>query len=146
MYVLKLSMEVPTGAAPSYLGSPQLVLIDDKGKQRVKLDVGIIAGLSLYDEQERLRSSFTDTDAFGLGSMLLMQDEHGLLRTRLKEGEVWGVDSVISGQMHVEDADGFSATLGVANLITPRTGEKHTTSAASLVLFDKNKDVIWKAP
>jgi hypothetical protein len=142
----KLPMEVPAGAAPGYPGSPQLVLIDDKGKQRVKLDGGTIGGLNLYDEQERSRGSFTETDLFGSGALLLMQDEHGLLRTRLKEGEVWGVDRVISNQMHVEDADGFAATLGVANLVTTRTGEKHTTSAASLTMFDKDNNVIWKAP
>jgi hypothetical protein len=31
-------------------------------------------------------------------------------------------------------------------MVTPRTGETHKTSAASLVLFDKDKNVIWKAP
>jgi len=25
-------------------------------------------------------------------------------------------------------------------------GEKHKTSSASIILFDNNKDVIWKAP
>jgi hypothetical protein len=48
--------------------------------------------------------------------------------------------------MQVDDAEGFAATLGATDLVTPRTGEKHKTSAASLVLFDKDKNVIWKAP
>lgn len=46
----------------------------------------------------------------------------------------------------VTDPQGFEATLGVADLVTPRTGENSKTSAASLLLFDKNKNVIWKAP
>jgi len=46
----------------------------------------------------------------------------------------------------VEDRDGFSAVLGSADLVTPRTGETHRTSAASVVLFDKDKNVIWSAP
>jgi hypothetical protein len=48
--------------------------------------------------------------------------------------------------LNLQDQDGFLATLGVTNIVTPRTGETHRTSAASLVLFDKNKSVIWKAP
>ncbi len=38
------------------------------------------------------------------------------------------------------------ATLGRSALVTPRTGETQMRSAASLVMFDKNKNVIWKAP
>jgi hypothetical protein len=51
------------------------------------------------------------------------------------------------GHLEVSDDEGFKAALGVEeNLVTPRTGETHKTSAASLLLFDKNKNVIWKAP
>ena len=46
----------------------------------------------------------------------------------------------------LSDQDGFSATIGLTNLVTSRTGETHKTTAASLTLFDKNKNVIWKAP
>jgi hypothetical protein len=53
---------------------------------------------------------------------------------------------VAATKVYVEDADGFAATLGVTDLVTPRTGETHKTSAASLVLFNKDKNVIWKAP
>ena len=42
--------------------------------------------------------------------------------------------------------EGFETTLGRTALITPRTGESQMTSAASLVMFNKGKNVIWKAP
>jgi hypothetical protein len=48
--------------------------------------------------------------------------------------------------LNVIDAQGFAAQLGVTELVTPRTGENHNTSAASLTLFDNSKNVIWKAP
>jgi hypothetical protein len=48
--------------------------------------------------------------------------------------------------LFISDDQGFAATLGVKDLVTPRTGETHKTSAASLVMFDKAKNVIWKAP
>ncbi len=50
------------------------------------------------------------------------------------------------GEVRVSDDQGFSATMGAEELVTPHTGETHKTSAASLVLFDKNKNVLWKAP
>ena len=50
------------------------------------------------------------------------------------------------GGLYIVDDQGFSASVGVQGLVTPRTGETHKTSAASIVLFDKNKNVLWKAP
>jgi hypothetical protein len=44
------------------------------------------------------------------------------------------------------DENGFEAELGRTDLVTPRTGETQKRSAASLVLFGKDKNVIWKAP
>jgi hypothetical protein len=48
--------------------------------------------------------------------------------------------------LELEDAQGYTAILGSGGLVTPKTGETHKTSAASLVLSDKDKNVIWKAP
>jgi hypothetical protein len=236
----KLSMVIPAGAAPGSPVSPQLALIDDKGKERVKLDGNYYTpGLSLYDSQSRYRGFFGEV----LGSdMLFLQDENRNLKSRLKEGEVLvgeihanrvevldtsgsiratlsmmppsptsttmtipGIDHPVpvtvsptptlalygdkgetkvmldtrniafensegklGGQLgdgmltlggekdsfavlspynlNLQDQDGFLATLGVTSLVTPRTGESHKTSAASLVLFDNRRNVIWKAP
>jgi hypothetical protein len=52
---------------------------------------------------------------------------------------------MVSGQVTVSDERGFQAILGQAYLETPHSGETHVTSATSLVLFDKDKTVIWKA-
>jgi hypothetical protein len=46
----------------------------------------------------------------------------------------------------LSDQEGFEATIGTTDLGTTRTGESHKTSAASVVLFDKDKKVIWQAP
>ena len=50
------------------------------------------------------------------------------------------------GQMKVYDDRGVEATLGAEELVTLPTGETQTRSLASLVMFDKNKNVIWKYP
>ncbi len=46
----------------------------------------------------------------------------------------------------LSDPEGFQTTVGSTNLVTPRTGETHKTSAASLVLFGKDGKVLWSAP
>lgn len=46
----------------------------------------------------------------------------------------------------LNDADGFETDIGGTNLVTPSTGEKYATSAASIVMFGKGKKVIWQAP
>lgn len=118
---------------------PQMVLLDASGKERVKLaaagrDAGLI-GLTLYDTEGRSRGSFLEIDPLDIGPILMLQDKNGNTGTSLNYGQV-----------HVSDEEGFAASLGATELITPRTGETHKTSAASLVLFDKNKNVLWKAP
>ena len=46
----------------------------------------------------------------------------------------------------LEDGKGFSAVLGTTKLETPANGVAHHTSAASVILLDKDKKVIWRAP
>lgn len=48
--------------------------------------------------------------------------------------------------LEITDEAGFQTTIGNAELETARTGESHKTSAASVILFDKDKKVLWKAP
>ena len=46
----------------------------------------------------------------------------------------------------IEDNEGYSSVLGSSNLVQTKTGKKEQTPAASLVLFDKDKKVLWAAP
>jgi hypothetical protein len=46
----------------------------------------------------------------------------------------------------LEDAKGFSAIMGKAQLEKPASTGDHHTSAASIVLLDKDKKVIWQTP
>jgi hypothetical protein len=96
--------------------------------------------LALYDEKGET-SGFLDDDEVNFlkshvslaGGVLSMGDQtSGLVVSRYSVG--------------LFDEQGFEATLGRRALATPRTGETQMRSAASLVMFDKNKNVIWKAP
>jgi len=48
--------------------------------------------------------------------------------------------------LNLIDKEGFEADLGNSSLVTVKTGEKHQTSAASVVLFGKDRKVLWSAP
>src|SRR5947207_11253838 len=46
----------------------------------------------------------------------------------------------------VTDKEGYSLNLGRVDVEFPGTGQNERTSAASLVLFGKDKKVMWSAP
>jgi hypothetical protein len=98
------------------------------------------ATLALYDENGHANGLLDDDSIsfikshvlLGNGSLAMGDQTSGLVISR------YGVGLV--------DEQGFEAHLGRSALTTPQTGGTETTSAASLVLFDKDKKVIWKAP
>ena len=96
--------------------------------------------LALYDEKGQV-SGVLDDDSLSFfkshvslgGGILTMGDQtSGVVVSRYSVG--------------LFDEQGFEATLGRRALATPRTGETQMRSAASLIMFDRNKNVIWKAP
>ena len=48
--------------------------------------------------------------------------------------------------LSLEDGNGFSAVVGTSQIDNSSDGQARYTSAASVVLFDKKKKVIWRAP
>jgi hypothetical protein len=104
------------------------------------------ATLALYDEKGQTKVILNDSD-------ITFENAQGHLGGSLGSGILSLQGSGDSSfalltpyNLSLSDADGFSATLGSSNLVSPRTGETQKTSAASLVMFGKNKNVIWKAP
>jgi hypothetical protein len=119
----------PGVSKPVTLGGsePALTLFDEKGQMRVTLDQEEIV---FFDPQGPPRVTLGD----GLGADLWLVEGDGSLAT------------LTPNSLELSDNGGFAAKFGVTDLVTPRTGETHKTSAASVVLFDKDKNVIWKAP
>jgi len=48
--------------------------------------------------------------------------------------------------MEITDRQGFRTSVGVTALPAPAKGEPARTSAASIVMFDKDKKILWRAP
>ncbi len=96
--------------------------------------------LALYDEKGESTGFLNDDEvtflnshvSLGNGTLTIGDQATGVVVSRYSVG--------------LFDEQGFEATLGRRALVTPRTGETQMRSAASLVMFDKSKNVIWKAP
>jgi hypothetical protein len=48
--------------------------------------------------------------------------------------------------LKIQDADGYAATVGATRLVDKGTGASTLRTAASMVLFDKDGNVIWSTP
>jgi hypothetical protein len=143
--------------------SPSLVFYDANGHVLAHLEADSTSGgpfvfLALYDAKGN-RGAWLTGDGQVTGRGLAVVDPEGKeLGTFLAVAGYGAGLQILNGKgeqraflgpgnLEVSDDEGFKAGLGVEkNLVTMRTGETHQTSAASLVLFDKDKKVIWKAP
>jgi hypothetical protein len=121
-------------------GMPQMVFLDAKGTTNLELDgsmTGALGGaVGVDDEQGRRVSTLFANSS---GGVFWVSNGH-------PTGKGSSMVSLLPGNVEVIDEEGFEASIGTEDLVTPRTGETHKTSGASLVLFDKNKNVLWKAP
>jgi hypothetical protein len=122
---------------------PDLAFFDANAKKRLNLQVvnadsspGIPSesGIALYDTAGKLRAGL-DVRADAQGSGLFFVDSAGKAGASLDEKS-----------LKLSDNEGFQTTIGTMDLVTPRTGETHKTSAASVVMFGKDKTLLWKAP
>lgn len=96
--------------------------------------------LAFYDEKAEV-SGMVDDDSIGF-----VKSHVSLAGGVLSLGDQNAGIVVSPYSVGLFDEQGYQAMLGRSALVTPRTGETQMRSAASLVMFDKNKNVIWKAP
>jgi hypothetical protein len=127
------------------LGPAGLFFSDEHGKTIIELgglakpDLSAPPSprLELFDSDERARVDLSAQSDFG--PAIRLYDEAGNTRAGL------GLTSD-GPYVRLSDSDGFSAQMGSTDLVTPNTGERHKTSAASLTLFGKDNTVLWSAP
>jgi hypothetical protein len=139
------------------------VLKDDTGRMRAALAmVQGVPQLSFYDAGEKFRMALELSkdgpmldfrDANGRPRVTMVAIDNGPADLSFMEGvgsngnlavdlQSWGEDSHLT----LTDRDGFATSLGTSRLQSSRTGETQISSAASIVLFDKQQKVIWRAP
>jgi hypothetical protein len=144
---------------PGTITATKFVLVDAQGRQRATLDMYKGSPiLGLFDANGKLRAELA---AAPNGPWLQLNDASGNMRAGMdafsdspeldlydaneKPQAMLAVTSDGPG-LQLNDASGFETHIGVTDLVTPATGETHKTSAASIVLFGKDRKVLWSAP
>jgi hypothetical protein len=134
---LALNPEVMAQAKPAHTVEAQdFILIDSSGTKRAELRMDVDdAVLHFFDSKGDQTSFVTD------GFIFLQEPGND------KAGAVsLGMDQGKKPMVEVDDGNGFSAILGTTDTVAVKTGERRTTSAASLKLFGKDRKVLWSAP
>jgi hypothetical protein len=124
-------------SAPS--DGASLNMLDTRGKQQVSLFTSVAGPtFDIHDAESKAGVTMRVVPSGG-GPDFSMYDSNGKLCVDLvtPDGEP---------SLKLEDKEGFSATLGSTDLMTPSTGRKESTFAATLTLFGKDKKVLWSAP
>lgn len=128
------------GQATKIVEAEQFIVKDKNGKKRAELQTfGFPLGsaLVLYDEKGKARVDLIFADT-GYGQLAFF-DEDGKPLVRLSASN----DGV---SLSLEGKEGYSAVLGSTKLETPKTGTVTKRAESSLVLFDKDRKIIWSAP
>jgi len=142
-------------------GGPGLVLYDADGNRIGRFGgtgEGNGAGLSLQGASGASKVTLISlTD----GPHMLMFDSRGKFRSELgatvkgpylflhDDSEKVRVALAVDGdspKLQISDKDGYTAVMGSNSLTTAATNEVQRTSAASLLMFGKQREIIWRAP
>lgn len=135
------------------LEANEFVLKDNSGTVRASLSVDMATGpiLTFYRDKIHITASLTGGDeptlflsrARGEGTSIL---QNSGIRMWSKTGS-FRVDLGEQGpSLDLLDDDGYSTILGRTDLVGLGSGRKERTRAASLVLFGKDRKVLWSAP
>ena len=146
----------------------EFVLKDTNGVVRAKLGMGVALltkngpGLVLYDEQGQERASVAtwgeqakiyvssggSTTSSSMWAGMPGKDGSGVGITGPSGVVRMNLDGAVVGgpQIGLEDKEGFETHIGKTDLVVTKSGKTEQTSAASAVMFDKEKKVLWSAP
>jgi len=148
-------------------GAASLVLHDHKGNERVILrayEVGV--GLFFRDDHGGVWASLSAQSA--RSALTLRSDDEVRGDSCKGRVELWassimtslelqtdgmvnshttlGSDYAGRTQLCLEGSQGYSIAVGGTELVTPSTGTTTKRSTASIVMFDREKHVVWEAP
>ena len=148
-------------AGPTAVEAQGFILKDSNGRVRAELGfMGSSPSLKFKDESgSALVTLALNSDAPG-GPMLLLSDPQHHASVALSVLEHAGPQLSLTGeradiQLHMavapdgttlelSDKDGFTTSIGSG--VVPKNGQAKQTSAASIVLYGKQRKVLWSVP
>jgi hypothetical protein len=124
---------------------PTLRFFDPAGAPRALLSD---FGFSIHDPQAKVSATHLPALQLSEGGLMFSDKNRDMVLAALTTTGAEGELNLHGSHpaVYVRDVDGFELSVGSTALETPRTGEKRQTSAASIVLFGKDKKVLWSAP
>jgi hypothetical protein len=136
----RLSMVTVSDTTLMQKDIPNLSFYDAEGHPRISIAaLPEESRIYLSDSQQTMHS------AMWAGSAALS----GAGASITGPGELFQVtlDTFIEGpQLVLKDKEGYSTEIGRTELVVMKTGKQEQTPAASVVLFDKGRKVLWSAP
>jgi hypothetical protein len=122
---------------------PGLVLYDERGQERASVSTSeeqakiyLSSGSSITSPSSSMWAGMPGKDGSGVG----VTGPSGVVRMNL-DGPLIG-----GPQIGLQDKDGYETHIGKTDLVITKSGKTEHTSAASVVMFDKEKKVLWSAP
>lgn len=125
-------------------GYPVINLFDENGKELTDIGAGVL-NLSGKGERATLLDDQLQFDSVPLGKEARL-DASGDSPNIILMGQGGEVILDSSNPSVAVTQGRFEAVLGSTHLVTPDTGRKETTSAASLVLSGKEGKILWRTP
>lgn len=136
----KVRAKIGMGLDFQHKDGPAIVLFDAENDSRISISTSEDEAQVLVNSHQASASSSMWAGAPGYrGSGLGVTGPAGVVRVNLNGPVVDGP------QVSIEDKEGYSTQIGRSALVT-KTGREEKTPAASLVLFNKDKKVMWSAP
>lgn len=129
------------GAELLMKNGPGLVLYDERGQER--------ASIATSEEKTQINVSgggFTTSSSMWAGapgkdgSGVAITGPSGVVRMNLNGPVIGGP------QIGLQDMEGYETHIGKTDLVFAKSGKTQQTSAASVVMFDKDKKVLWSTP
>jgi hypothetical protein len=150
----------PVPAGPTAVEAQGFILKDSNGHVRAELGLtGSAPSLKFKDESGSTLVTLALNDA-PAGPMLLLSDPQHHASVALSVLEHAGPQFSLTGeradiQLHMgvapdgttlelSDKDGFTTSIG--NGVVPKNGQAKQVSAASIVLYGKQRKVLWSVP
>jgi hypothetical protein len=151
----------PAPAGPTAVEAQGFILKDANGHVRAELGLtGSSPSLKFKDENGSALVTLALNSDAPSGPMLLLSDPQHHASVALSVLEHAGPQFSLTGEradiqlrmgvapdgttLELSDKDGFTTSIG--NGVVPKSGQAKQTSAASIVLYGKQRKVLWSVP
>ena len=126
-----------------------VIVMDERDQELILTSSGLTASRISEDGKKQftfILGSSSGKPPIGVSSLAIDNKATSHLMLFSNKGKIELTTSKEETAISTQDSEGYRTILGNVELVTSKTGESHKTSAASVLMFDKNGKVVWRAP